>query len=237
MSASVSLCCIVQASSPAAARMSTGLAGHRFVDHLAVDRADTLGVLGKNGASLRHGRGIRRQRSIDRHDLRRVDGGLGGKPIATAAATSVLEAGLVVQVEKGQNRSASSPAKRTGRDQPAAREGQAAARPWPPRDQPPGRRRPASGRPAAGSRPRSLPRRRGRAYSIRPISLASLAAAGQQPVEDLKVHRPSPSWAAPESPARPSDRAARVEVGNAGRVSSPLMRSARRVPAVGPPAR
>jgi transposase-like protein len=58
----------------------TRFAGNGRVNHLAVDRADALGVLDENGAGFLHGRGAGRERRVDRADLCGVDGRPERKP-------------------------------------------------------------------------------------------------------------------------------------------------------------
>src|ERR1700722_7754422 len=75
-------------------------AGDRLVDHLPVDRADALGVLGKDGAGLHHRLGAWRQRSVDRADLRWVNGGLGAEAERHRSGDLLLQAGFIVEVEE-----------------------------------------------------------------------------------------------------------------------------------------
>jgi hypothetical protein len=76
-------------------------AGDSLVDHLAVDRAYALYVLGENLAGSLHRLGTRRERRVDRTDLRGVNGGLGGEAKRHSASDLLFQAGLVMQIEEG----------------------------------------------------------------------------------------------------------------------------------------
>jgi hypothetical protein len=143
-----------------------------------------------------------------------VDGGLGGEAHRHRCGDLLLEAGLVVQVEKGRidRRYAS---KRTGRDQPAAREGKRL----------PGRGRPEIGRQVGGAQHQAgQPRRRNRdrlhiGEAACTFDQADqpriLGCGGQQPVEDLKV--PGRLRLGQHQEIRRGPRIEqRIEVGNAG---------------------
>src|ERR1700735_5622860 len=86
---------------PGRGKGAARLAGDRLVDHLAVDGADALGVLGEDGAGLGDDlRGSRRQRRVERGYLRGMDGGLGGAAERHRGGDLLLQAGLVVQIEE-----------------------------------------------------------------------------------------------------------------------------------------
>jgi hypothetical protein len=77
------------------------LCGRCLVDHLAIDRADALDVLGKNLAGSLHRLGTWCERRVDRTDLRGVDRGLGGEAKRHRPRDLLLQSGLVVQIEEG----------------------------------------------------------------------------------------------------------------------------------------
>src|ERR1700722_15025185 len=76
------------------------LAGNRLVDHLAINRADALGVLGEDRSSLLDFFGSWGERFIDRADLRRVNGGLGAEAKCHGGGGLLLQTALIVDVEK-----------------------------------------------------------------------------------------------------------------------------------------
>jgi hypothetical protein len=91
---------------PGCGEYAPRLAGDGLIDHLAVDCADAFAVLSEDGAGFRHRLGGRRQRAVDRTDLRRVNGGLGGEAERDRVGDLLFQASLVVNVEKTAHRSA-----------------------------------------------------------------------------------------------------------------------------------
>src|ERR1700690_4009982 len=104
---------------PGRGKGAARLAGDRLVDHLAVDGADALGVLGEDRAGLVDRLGAWCQRRVDRRYLAGMDGGLGGEAERHRGGDLLLQAGLVVQIEeRGVDRGYARQS--TGRDEPAA---------------------------------------------------------------------------------------------------------------------
>ncbi len=161
-------------------------AGDSFVDHLAVDRSDALGVLGEDPAGLLHRRGAGCERYVDRADLGGVNGGLGGEAERHRGGDLLRQAGVVMEIEKRRvdRRYA---AQSASRDQSTTCEGE-----W----------LPCGGRPEVcrhigrAQHQAEEPRRGGsnrlrRGEATRALDQAdesrAFASRGQQTVEDLKV--------------------------------------------------
>ena len=169
----------VQASSPAAARVRRALRATASSIIWPSIAPTPLAFSARIARALVHRLGARRQRRVDRADLRGVNGGLGGEAERHRGSDLLLQAGLVVQIEEwGVDRRHARQS--TGRDEAAAREGRAVPK-----------RSVAPRSAAISAAPSIRPASRGvavaiastaaspRALSIRPMSRCRFARRGQ----------------------------------------------------------